>query len=197
MADLATETKFVTEEELMALGSDARVEVVDGVIVDLPGCGLLHHIIAGNLFDPIDHYVRDHKTGIAFIHGLLYILKKEGDAVINARVPDISFLRKEQVSPRVWEIESFPRVAPTLAIEITSPDDNAEALLRKVRDYLGGGTAQVWVVFAEAGEVHVYRRGVAQVHTYSGSDVMDVSDLFPGLKLPLSDIFSLSELDEA
>ncbi len=57
MADTAfertAESKAITLDDLMALGSDARVEVINGEVVEMAPVGGLHHIVGGNilLFD--------------------------------------------------------------------------------------------------------------------------------------------------
>lgn len=58
MADRILEEKYVAEESLLALPSDARVEVIRGEIVQMSPVGGLHHFICGNLHDLIKAYTR-------------------------------------------------------------------------------------------------------------------------------------------
>jgi Uma2 family endonuclease len=58
MADRILEEKYVTEESLLALPSDARVEVICGEIVRMSPAGGLHHFICGNLHDPLKDCTR-------------------------------------------------------------------------------------------------------------------------------------------
>jgi Uma2 family endonuclease len=98
--------------------------------------------------------------------------------------------------PKGWNIERpFPG-APTLAIEIVSPDDDAEDLLKRTRDYLRAGSEQVWIAYPSEREVHQHRRGADTVRVYSqDTDVIDVEGLLPGLMLTLSEIFALPDLE--
>jgi Uma2 family endonuclease len=189
-----TREKFVDEDELMRLGSDAMVEVIDGEIVEMAAVGILHHIIVGNLYHILDTWVRVVEIGFIFPDGLLFHLFREGKRIKGSRVPDLSFVRKGSI-PKGWDISRpFPG-APALAIEVMSPDDSSEDVLKKVREYLAAGSEQVWVVYPEPRELHQFRRGFADVRTYTGSETIDVEGLFPGLELKMDAIFALPELD--
>lgn len=194
MADVTIETKYVPEADLMALGADARVEVVDGEIVAMSPVGEFHHHIAGNFYDRLKPFVTEHKLGFVFMDGLIYVLKAESQGIRGARVPDVSFIRKESL-PKNRDIHRPLRAAPTLAIEVISPDDSSEELNKKINDYFEAGTEQVWLAFPLTKEVHVYKRGESQIRIYRGEETMDVSDLFPGLTLALKEIFALPTLE--
>ena len=189
------EVKLITEAELMALGSDARVEVVEGEIVEMAPVGLRHQFVGGNFFRPLDQYVRENNLGFVFYDGLIYLLDQNEKHLRGARVPDVSFIRKGMI-PKGWNIDRpFPG-APTLAIEVVSPDDDAEDLLKRTRDYLRAGSEQVWIAYPSEREVHQHRRGADTVRVYTqDSDVIDVEGLLPGLTLTLGTIFALPELE--
>ncbi len=122
--------------------------------------------------------------------GLLYILSEEG-GVRMARVPDVSFVRKDRI-PQEWDMERpFPG-APTLAVEVMSPDDQFEEVVQKVHEYFDADTEEVWVVLPRQKVLYRYRRGEAQVMTYGAADAMDVGTLFPGLTL--ASVFALPDL---
>ena len=53
------EVKLITEAELMALGSDARVEVVEGEIVEMAPVGMRHQFVGGNFYDPLKRSSRN------------------------------------------------------------------------------------------------------------------------------------------
>lgn len=187
--------KPITEAELMALGSNARVEVVEGEIVEMAPVGMLHQFVGGNIHDPLKAFVKKHDLGFVFYDGLIYLLNQEGQHLRGARVPDVSFIRKGMI-PKGWNIERpFPG-APTLAVEVVSPDDDAEDLLKRTRDYLRAGSEQVWVAYPSEREVHQHKNGVDTVRVYAkDADAIDSADLFPGLTLTIAEIFALPELE--
>jgi Uma2 family endonuclease len=191
MADAPALTTYVTEADLDALGSDARVEIVNGEIVEMSPVGALHHIVGGNIHDLLKAHVKANRLGWVFMDGVIYYLKHDGPRLYQARVPDVSFVRRESI-PGNWNIEKPLPIAPTLAVEVMSPDDKIEEVIEKVGEYLDAGTEQVWVVFPRAKEVQQYRRGDSQVHLYRTGDSIDVTALFPGLSLSLVEIFDTS-----
>lgn len=197
MADVLieqVEKKLITEAELMALGSDARVEVVDGKVVEMAPVGIEHQFVGGNFHDPLKAYVKQHDLGFVFYDGLIYLLNQEGQGLCRARVTDVSFVRKG-ILPKGWNIKRpFPG-APTLAIEVVSPDYDAEDLLKRTRDYLRAGSEQVWIAYPNEREVHQHKRGVDMVRVYAqDTDTLDVEGLFPGLTLTVDEIFKLPAL---
>src|SRR5690606_113688 len=196
MADQVVEAKYVTEEELLALGSDARVEVVNGEIVEMSPSGEEeHHDIAGNIHDLLKQFVKQHRLGRVYMDGLIYILSESEQGLKGARVPDVSFIRKGTLA-KDRDRRKPIHAAPTLAVEVMSPDDDPDDMLIKVREYLAAGTEQVWVVYPRPKEVHQYKRNEATVTTYRLDDTLTADDLFPGLKIALSVVFAVDEETE-
>lgn len=190
---IATRKRLITEEELMSLGSDARVEVVDEEIVEMEPVGVLHQIVGRNINRVLDAFVLEHQLGEVFYDSLLFVLASEDEGLRVARVPDMSFTRKGTF-PEDFDLERpFPG-APTLAIEIMSPNDKLEEIVQKVGEYLDAGGEQVWIVLPRQKVVYQYRQGDPTVTTYSGDDAMDVEALFPGLEMKREDIFRLPDL---
>lgn len=189
----ATAPQTLSVDDLMRLGSDARIEVVEGEIIEMSPVGGLHNWIAKRITWMLETYVQQHKTGLIFTDSLLYVLSSVDAEVRKARVPDASFLHKDDI-PAGWDFERPCPGAPTLAVEVMSPDDQFEDVVDKISDYFEAGTAEVWVVLPRQKALYRYRRGESQVQTYRESDSMDVSALFPGLTLALVDIFKLPDL---
>lgn len=193
MADTLFEENYVTEDELFALPSDAHVEVINGAIVEMSPVGGTHRFICGNIHDLLKASAKQHDSGYVFMDGLIFYLGRTGARLTNARVPDVSYVSKSSI-PHSWDIEKpFPG-APTLAVEVLSPKDNEEELLAKTREYLAAGTEQVWLVYPRQKEVHQYVRGKTIIQTYCRDTAVQADDLFPGLSLPLADIFALPDL---
>jgi Uma2 family endonuclease len=190
-----TQLKLITESELMALGSDAHVEIINGEVVEMAPAGMLHHLIAGNIYRALYGFVERGKSGYVFMDGLICLLDIERTGIRGAYVPDVCFIRKGRIPEEYDLSRPFPG-APDLAVEVMSPGDSVEAVLAKVRQYLDKGTEQVWVVYPTQQEVHQYIRGEMGVRTYSGADNIDASALFPGLTLVAQDLFTLPEVGE-
>ncbi|MBN1562821.1 MAG: Uma2 family endonuclease [Anaerolineae bacterium] len=191
---MTTATRPLTVDDLLRLGSDARIEVVEGEIVDHPAAGGRHAWVCGNILRALDQYVRLHKIGLVFGSGLLHLLAMDGQSVVSARVPDASYIRKADLVPD-WDLDRPYPGAPTLAVEVMSPGDEFEDVVQKVGEYFEAGTSEVWVILPQPQIVYRYLRGESTVQTYRGDDSMDVSALFPDLTLALSAIFALPDLD--
>jgi Uma2 family endonuclease len=189
MADTLFEEKYVSEDELLALPSDVRVEVINGAIVEMSPVGEEHHDIGGNIHDLLKAAVKQHQIGKVYMDGLIYILREGKSGLTGARVPDVSFIRYEALPPDRDRRKPI-HAAQTLAVEIMSPDDRFEEVVFKLQEYLDAGSEQVWVVLPSSQQVFQFRQSDSNVHVYSSDDVMDVSDMIPGLTITIKDIFA-------
>ena len=181
---------YLSLDDLLAM-SDSRIEIIDGIMHDMSPVGVLHHLIAGNIFRILDTFVLHAGSGSVFMDGLIYLMHSETTGLRDAFVPDVSFIHVDRI-PEGWQIaRPFPGV-PTLAVEVMSPDDKAETIEVKVQTYLSKGSEEVWVVFPEASTVNQYHRSQPDnVRRYSGSAQINTSTLFAGLDLTTDQIFEL------
>jgi Uma2 family endonuclease len=195
MALTPVQTHIISEDDLIRFGSNARVEVIDGAIIEMSPVGGLHVIVVNNIYDTLKPTVKQNKLGYLFTDGLIYRLFGTGANIRGAQVPDVSFIRKANI-PNNWDLHRpFPG-APDLAIEVVSPGDDAEDILRRVRKYLQAGTEQVWVFYPDEKEIHQYFRDTPDtLRVYQGDALLDADTFFPGIKLITSDLFALPDLD--
>ncbi len=184
---------YITLADLTHTNSDIRVEVVHGEIITLPPNGLLHQLIANNVRDALSDYAKPRGLGLVFGDGLLFLLDKDEAGIRGARVPDVAYIRKEDFAPDADLDKPYP-AAPTLAVEVMSPQDTTEETLARVRDYLDAGTLEVWVVHPRQRELHQYTAANrATVAVYRGDDAIDASALFPDLTLSAAALFVLPD----
>ena len=183
--------KAITLDGLMELGSDARVEVIDGEIAYMAPVGGTHQFVAGNAFRTLDAFVIKHQLGYVIMDGLIYLLDTNNKHLKGALVPDVSFIRKSSI-PKDWNIDlPFPG-APDLAVEVVSPNDDPDKLTARVQRYLEFGTEEVWVLYPKS--KMLYRYMVSQQKTtilYHDGDTLEAELLFPGLKLNVGNLFTL------
>lgn len=189
---MVAETKLLTLDNLMAMG-DARIEIVEGDVVAMTAAGMVHQLIGGNVYDALKPYAKANKLGIVVFDGLTYLMFSDAKGLKDSFVPDVSFIRAENILPNFDPNKPYPGI-PDLAVEVVSPNDEADILQRKVRTYLQKGTEQVWVMYPGTREVYQYRRDKnPEVRLYSGSQKLDVEAMFPGLELTTDIIFDLPE----
>ena len=184
----AERVKQVTVEDLMSMGGEARVEVVCGEIIEMSPSGTLHHWIAANMQRLLNQLV-DQDQGMVFPDGLIFLLDKGTAGIKGARVPDVAYVRRDDF-PEQWDIEKpFPG-APTLAVEVMSPNDSTQETLERVRDYLTAGSTEVWVVYPRQQELHRYQSAdLSAVAVYREDDVLT----FEALEIRTSALFVLPD----
>jgi Uma2 family endonuclease len=79
-------------------------------------------------------------------------------------------------------------VVPDLVAEVLGPDDLAETLELKTRQYLESGVGIVWLVWPIFREVHV-RTAAREVLVLTHNQTLDGGPVLPGFRLPLAELF--------
>ena len=105
------------------------------------------------------------------------------------RRPDVAVVSYKRW-PRTRRVPSTEawEVTPDLAVEVASPSNTAEKVLKKVREYFRAGVRLVWVIFPEPAEVHVHN-SPKSVQILDLTDVLRGDPVLPGFRLPLSKLF--------
>lgn len=184
--------QLLTLDDLLAWG-DQRIEIIDGVVLDMAAVGVTHQLIARNVYRVLDPLVTGRGLGEVFADGFTYLMFSQTKGLKDAFIPDVSFIRTENLISMSDPTRPYPGV-PDLAVEVVSPGDDADQLLLKVRTYLEKGTAQVWLLYQTVQEVHQYcGDGQPPIRIYRGDEPLDVADMFPDLVLTPAMIFSLPE----
>ncbi|MFN0145483.1 MAG: Uma2 family endonuclease [Dehalococcoidia bacterium] len=181
---MATATQIrLTEEEFLA-ADWSGYELVDGEPVDIPRGGR-DAWLAGALFYRIAQFFDRHAVGLIFPQGTEFkawpqrpnhLRKPDTMVFVNGRFPGDE--------PPDGTID----IAPDLAAEVVSPNDNAQALEEKVQEYLDAKVRLVWVIYPEIRTAHVFRRGEAAARI-GPTGSLDGEDVLPGFRLPLADLF--------
>lgn len=189
---MVIEKQYMTLDELLDLGEDARVEIINWELINMAPAGGLHQIIAMNILRILDSYIQEHDIGLVMPDQMTYLMNSPVTGIKNSFVPDVSYFSHDSV-PDNWNIEKPHPGVPDLAVEIISPNDNAEIVKTKVKTYLEKGTQQVWLVYPKTQEIEQYTRHKPDViRNYQGSTSIDVEDLFPDINdLTTDAIFKL------
>jgi Uma2 family endonuclease len=103
------------------------------------------------------------------------------------RRPDVAFVSFERwpAGQPLPEHGEHWSVAPDLAVEFVSPNDEVEELLDKLRDYFESGVRQVWVVHPRARLVQVFH-SLAEVHGFQEPAEVDGGPILPGIRVPVA-----------
>lgn len=187
---MAVLERLYTAEDLWLLShlpenADKRLELVEGVLIEMPPSGGLHGGTASKSDRRVGNFVEDHQLGYVTAAETGYILFKNPNGKDVVRAPDVGFVAAHRLPDGLPE--KYIPFAPDLAIEVVSPNDSADDIRDRVADYLKYGTRLVWVLYP--------RSKSAAVHSPTGTymldsdGVLDGGDVLPGFKLPLKDVF--------
>ncbi len=181
----------ITEAELLLLNGSDLVEVVDGVVVSTDSNRFAHGVVPANLYNRLRTFTQEHDLGYVALDNLIYVLLKENNRVIRSRIPDISFIRKARLSG--YDFSGMFPGAPDLAVEIVTRFKSQYSVFSKIRDYFAHGTEEVSVIHLAQQQVCLYSRDdPSAVKGYKIDDVLE-SALFPGLAIPVRDLFGKPE----
>jgi Uma2 family endonuclease len=108
----------------------------------------------------------------------------------SSRVPGVAVYRWERIPKDAnGEVANDFREPPDVAIEIISPGQRTNQLVRRCLWFIGHGVAVALLVDPDDKSVLIFRPDRIPIEAY-GSDLIDLSDVLPGCGLQVDDIFS-------
>ena len=178
-----------TYADLVALPDDQlRHELIDGEHLVTPSPNTWHQQVSRELFRMLDAYVERHRLG-----EVLYAPFDIKLSLFTVLVPDLVFFTAERFARVVNAKHAV--AAPDLVVEILSPGTRRRDKGRKRAIYDREGVREYWIVDPEARSITALRRpradaGLTDVTTLTldAGATLD-SPLFPGLRIPLRDVF--------
>ena len=178
-----------TYSDLVALPDDhLRHELIDGEHVVTPSPAIPHQVIVWNLTEALGPYLRAHPIGTALTGPV--DVKLSPHTVL---VPDLVYFTAARFADVVNE--KHATAAPDLVVEILSPGTRRRDKGRKRAVYDREGVREYWMMDPEARSVTVLRRpragaGLTDVTVLTLVDhgILE-SPLFPGLQIPLREVF--------
>ena len=75
-----------------------------------------------------------------------------------------------------------------MAVEVISPSETVDEVESKVIDYLGAGSALVWLLYPRTQTATVYR-SLTDIEILTIEDTLTGGDLLPGFSVSLKEIF--------
>ncbi len=177
-----------TPEDLLAMPDGKNHELVDGRIVERLS-GARSSRVGGRLMSRLGCYCEERGLGWALSASCGYqCFPHDRDRV---RRPNVSFVRQGRF-PGGRLPKGFVPFAPDLAVLVVAPDDLAEDVEGKIRDYRRAGVPLIWVISPRSRTVRVHRAdgSVSRLHE---DDELSGEDVMPGFRCPLRDILPPSE----
>jgi Uma2 family endonuclease len=175
-----TVTTFMTADELLRLPDDGRrYELVRGELRKMSPSGARHARVAAQIIGSLIAFLKQQPIGTVYASEGGFRISRQPDTV---RAPDAAFVRAD----RVVDTASFFEGPPDVAFEVTCPGDSYSEIEEKTLDWLRAGVRVVVVVDPRTSSVRIHRiSGAANV-----ADVIEIDDVIPGWKLPLSEVFA-------
>ena len=175
--------RSVTAEQLLALGSQAPCELIDGSIVYKTPTEGVHGIVEVNLVRRLSNFVSERKLGLLFGGEVGIVTGRSPDRIRAADITLISHEKMPEGPP-----EAFIEVAPDLVVEIVSPNDRWQDVREKLEEYFSLGVPLVWLVEPKRRAVLVFR-SLTEVVDLSRQDVLLGEGILEGFEVPVRDLF--------
>lgn len=170
-----------TEED--AIVARPYCELIDGVLVE-KALGFYESRVAVILGHYLEDYLETNDIGFTLGEGGMMRIRFG-----QVRIPDVSFYYWSRFPNREMGVEQILNCVPDLAVEVLSPSNTPEEMLRKRREYFEGGAKLVWIVDPEQKTVEVFT-AVDQSTVLTEDQVLEGGDVLPGFKLSIAKWFA-------
>jgi len=149
--------------------------------------GGVHFRIAGLIIKFLLRFTELHSLGE--VGPELGVALQRGPDIVLA--PDVAFVLREDLPGGVLP-EGFIEGAPTLAVEVVSPNDREQDVAEKIGQYLAFGTKRAWVVRPRLKTVTVHHPDGISRTLHVGETLTSDDAGFPvdGFALPLVELFA-------
>jgi Uma2 family endonuclease len=177
---MSTSTKIGLDEFLKLPEADTtQYELDEGELLAIPSPTAWHNEIRYRIRRALRDFSRANKLGYV-TGGTDFLLGPD-----TVRRPDVAFITTVHLEH--IDVDRSPlEGAPALAIEVISPGNDAQDILKKTHQYLDAGSELVWIVYPALKVVSDY----SHTGTYEVSQgFLQAENLLPGFKLSLAEIF--------
>ncbi len=173
-----------TPEDLLHMPDGKSLELVNGQLVE-KNMGFKSARIGIRIAALLNDCAET--NGLGWVNGADAGYQCFPDDPSKVRKPDVSFIRAERLSA-AEEPTGHCKIAPDLAVEVVSPNDEFSQVSIKVHQYLDAGVRLVWVVDPVGEEVLVYRPDDTRA-MLTGKDHLEGEDVVPGFRCLVADLF--------
>jgi Uma2 family endonuclease len=177
-------THLMTAAEFVANHGGSHVELVNGMLQELPMASQKHGRICLLIGRLIDEHAEKNDLGRVTTNDSFVQTKSNPDTTRGADVSFYSYARL----PRGKVPEGLLPVPPDLIVEVRSPSEGWTTLFAKVVEYLQAGVRVVIVLDEPTGTASVYRPDELQQIFHNG-DALVVPDVLPGFSVLVQRLF--------
>jgi Uma2 family endonuclease len=177
-------TRMTLEEFLALPERKPALEFEDGVVTQKVSPTIWHAALQAILVELINGFARPRKLARAFPE-----LRTAWTGI--SRVPDVSIYTWDRIRRDAEGKLIFTRVSepPDIAIEILSPSQRTNAMIRRLLSFVAAGVRAAALVDPDDESVVVVRSNSMPAALRRG-DTLDLSDIVPDLRLEIESIFN-------
>ena len=178
----------LTLDEFLKLPEEEpALEFEDGVVIQKVSPKGQHSALQSDVVELFNRFARPRKLARAFTE----LRATYGG---HSYVPDVAVYRWERI-PRTdaGEVADDFFEPPDIAVEVVSPEQSVNALVRRCLWYVDHGVRLALLIDPDDRSVIVFRP-VPQPSALQAPDRIDVADVLPGLQLAVADLFAALSL---
>lgn len=177
----------VSYEDFIRLteNSDLRYELIDGEVYCLASPNYLHQSAVAEIYGIFYNWFKGKKCRPLTSPFDVTLIKSKNN--INVVQPDIIVMCDTENIDSEWKYKGVP----ALVVEVLSIYTKRKDMIRKLDLYIKTDVKEYWLIDPVKKEIYVYSfedRNIKNYEVYTGSKIVE-SSIFPGLKIPLDDIF--------
>jgi Uma2 family endonuclease len=182
---MSTTVQPMTADDLLRMPGDGfRYELVKGELRKMAPAGHEHGRVAVRFTWRLAQYVETNNLGAVYAAETGFLISMNPDTV---RAPDVAFVRRKRLDD-VGKVGGYWPGAPDLAVEVVSPGDTYTEVEEKAIAWLEAGTLMVLTLNPRKRTVTVYR-SLNDITILNEDAILDFSDIVPGFKIAVKDIF--------
>lgn len=181
---LATPVLCTAEEFLAREDLQAPVELVKGMVQQMPPPSPRHGTVCANIAFHLQLFVKQRDLGRVMTNDAAIVTQRGPDTVRGADVAYVSYAKV----PKGPLPDGYLPAPPDLVVEVRSPSDRWKDLMKKALEYLDAGTPVVCVVDPTTETVRVYRSDRDE-EQYSNGDSLRLEDILLGFSVPIKQLF--------
>jgi Uma2 family endonuclease len=178
------QAKIYTPADLLKMPDSNNIELVNGELVEKP-VSALSALVETRTSTKLQNFCDTHKAG--FVLSSTNGIQCFADDPNRVRKPDVSVYRTERFT-RAHLLEGWVSIAPDLAVEVISTNDEFAEVTEKVEEYLAAGVPLVWIIDPVNELVYVHRKDGSVTKLHKTSDLSG-EDVLPGFTCKVARLF--------
>ena len=179
-----TSERLITGEELAKMPGGELSELIEGRIVPMSPTSHIHGRVETRIANRLSIFAEAGKLGQVMTGEVGIYIRRSPDTI---RAADVIFISNARYAQS--QSQSYLDVAPELVVEVLSPDDAWQVVMRKLADYFSIGVQVVWIADPETRSVDAYR-SVTAAQQFNEGDTLTAPEVLPGFTVPVADLFA-------